>query len=623
MTGKVSITVHRSIVQVAPDSVGFEVNLAGAGFETRAPASAEAYDPQYHDLYYYWDTGDTDVWTAPENIMPERKTKQTAYGPFIRHMYARPGTYAVGVTVVEPATGHMATGSVQIVVQDPEVVYAGRGSIYVSTDPAESWDGVPSTAQRYTNLGSAQAALDSLTIPCRLLFKRGQAFVHEWTADNISTDVTFSHWGQGEKPIITMTDGRPKTPFRFRAQYPQISAGRHVEVRFDQLAFVGEWNPINGSGERGAAMLAYGNISFMFSSVDFKGYGNIFVQDDTSKDNPEQYTGFHIHFDNMNLTNYQSYAVLTGRQTHSNISFTGCKLAQNVLAPSALAGFQGGGSVRIGSTNKLYLAACDFFHNMGHAGGAYGTNPFTWASNRLTDYPFRDGFKMNIWGCTFEGGAELINFGTVHGQNTKIANGLIHYCVGVGDHTTNVGILIRYAGFTIRNNLIIMPDVPQRLGPTRAFVGFMPRTGREHDPTLDPRRNAPNKAYNNTFVGLRSFESNENWAYLAVRDFQMTQGSRSENNVLYLPRIDGGNADAPLDTRTRLPWSARNQGWRNGDTGYLDRSYAPEDHELMLYRPLEGSAALGDAINGTVAYDDFWGRKRDMAYPSRGAFEAT
>jgi len=591
MTGKVSITVHRSIVQVAPDSVGFEVDLAGAGFETRAPASAEAYDPQYHDLYYYWDTGDTDVWTAPENIVPERKTKQTAYGPFISS-----GTCMLGL---EPTRW---------------------GSSWLNQQRA-TW-----RLDQSKLSFKIQAALDSLTIPCRLLFKCGQAFVHEWTADNISTDITFSHWGQGDKPIITMTGGRPKIPFRFSVQYPQTSAGRNVEVRFDQLAFVGEWNPINGSGEQGAAMIAQGNISFMFSSVDFKGYGNIFVQNDTSKDTPEQYTGFHTHFDNMTLTDYQNYAVIMGRQTYSNVSFTGCKLAQNVLAPSALAGFQGGGSVRIGSANKLYLAACDFFHNMGHDQGG-NLNPFTWASNRLTDFPYRDGFKMNIWGCTFEGGAELINFGTVSEQNTKIANGLIQYCVGVGDHTTSAGIFIRYAGFTVRNNLIIMPDVPVRVNPTRAFVAFMPRRGNEHDSALDPQRNAPNKAYNNTFVGLRSSESNRNWVYLAVRDSQMTQSSLSENNVLYLPRIDGGNADAPadapLDTRTRLPWSARNQGWRNGDTGYLDRSYAPEDHELMLYRPLEGSAALGDAINGTVAYDDFWGRKRDMAYPSRGAFEAT
>ena len=617
------IVADRGILSAAPDSVGFTVDLSGTAFETPAPEGADDYDEQFHDLYYYWDTGDTSFWTAPESVMPEWKSKKTAYGPFIRHMYAKPGTYTVSVIVIEPSTATVETASLEIVVKDPDVVFAGANTICISTDPAETFTGAPTGSQRFTSYTQAQAALEALNAPGRLLFKRGQSFVNRWIMDNVKTDLAFGAWGAGAKPIITMTNGLPTNPFRLPTAYSE-TAGRAVEARFDNLSFVGEWNPIDGSGESGAAILASGNISLMFSDVDFKGYGNILVQDDSSRDNPIQYAGFHYHFDNMDLTDYKSYAILTGRQFSANTTFTGCKMAQNVLAPQALAGVQGGGSLRQGFARNLYIAGCDFFHNMGHGTGSFGSNPFTWASNRLIDHAGDDGAKVNICNTSFEGGAEGINFGSVSSENTKIINGLIHNCVVVGDHTTTSGMMLRYAGFTVRNNLMIMPGVPYRanIGVARAFIQFAPRTGSSHDVNTDPRRTSPNNAYNNTMVGLRTDDENGNWAYLAVRDFQMVPGSIDENNILYRPNQTNGSADAPLDTTTLLPWSPRNQGWRNGDTGVLDPSYAMDLSEFAFYRPITGSAALRSAT-GVVARDDMFGVERTAGKADRGAFQVS
>ena len=615
------IVADRGILSAAPDSVGFTVDLSGTSFATPAPNGADDYDEQFHDLYYYWDTGDTGSWTAPENVMPEWKSKQSAYGPFIRHMYTEPGTYTVSVIVIEPSTATVETATLEIVVNDPDVVFAGANTICISTDPSDTFTGAPAGSQRFTSYTQAQAALEALNAPGRLLFKRGQSFVNQWVMDNVKTDVAFGAWGAGDKPIITITNDSPTTQFRFRPAYPE-SAGRPVEVRFDNLSFVGAWNPIDGTGAGGAGIGGHGDISFMLSDLDFKGFTSIFNQDDDNSDNPPQYPGFHYHFDNVSLTDYRSYAILTGRQFSANTTFTGCKLAQNVLAPQALAGQEGGGSVRQGFARNLYIAGCDFFHNMGHDQSG-NLNPFTWASNRLIDYAGDDGASVNICNSSFEGGAEGINFGSRTGVSTKTINGLIHNCVVVGDHTTVYTIVLRYAGFTVRNNLLILPGTPIResMGVARGFVWFAPRTGNNHTAS-DPQRTSPNKAYNNTMVGLRTDDQNGRWAYLGVRDFQLVPGSVDENNMLYRPNQTNGSTYAPLNTTTLLPWSPRNQGWRNGDTGVLNTDYAVDPSALAFYRPVTGSSALRSAA-GVVARNDMLGVERTPGNADKGAFQVS
>ena len=328
----------------------------------------------------------------------------------------------------------------------------------------------------------------------------------------------------------------------------------------------------------------------------------------------------------MDLTDYQSYAILTGRQLSANTTFTGCKLAQNVLAPQALAGIQGGGSLRQGFARKLYIAGCDFFHNMGH-GDNGNLNPFTWASNRLIDHPGDDGASVNICNSSFEGGAEGINFGTIpyDGSSTKTINALIHNCVVVGDHTTGSSIEFRYAGLTVRNNLMILPDTPIREGinAAQAFVYIGPRGGRPHNDN-DPQRTSPNKVYNNTMVGLRGDDLQRPWlpGYLGVIDDQLVPGSVDENNILYRPNQTNGSTYAPLDTTALLPWSPRSQGWRNGETGFLDTDYALDPSELAFYRPMPGSPALRSAT-GEVAHDDMLGVERTPGRADKGAFQVS
>ena len=99
-------------------------------------------------------------------------------------------------------------------------------------------------------------------------------------------------------------------------------------------------------------------------------------------------------------------------------------------------------------------------------------------------------------------------------------------------------------------------------------------------------------------------------------------GSVDENNILYRPNQTNGSADGPINTAILVPWSPRNQGWRNGNTGVLDTDYAIDRSALAIYMPLPGSPAF-ESATGVVAYDDMFGRKRRPGKVDKGAFLAS
>ena len=57
--GAIVINIDRTTLQCAPDSVRFDVDLVGAGFDTPAPTVGQIYDARLHDLIFLWDFGDS------------------------------------------------------------------------------------------------------------------------------------------------------------------------------------------------------------------------------------------------------------------------------------------------------------------------------------------------------------------------------------------------------------------------------------------------------------------------------------------------------------------------------------------------------------------------------------
>ena len=116
----VTINVERSTAQLAGDGVWFTCDVSNM---TRG-AGAGTYDPRLHKLHYFWEfyVGDATPRTFGSflNIPTAWNNKRVSYVPKPSHIYDEPGTYTVGVTVVDEETGEIGTGEATVVVANPD-----------------------------------------------------------------------------------------------------------------------------------------------------------------------------------------------------------------------------------------------------------------------------------------------------------------------------------------------------------------------------------------------------------------------------------------------------------------------------------------------------------------------
>ena len=142
-TAEIAI-IRRSVLQVAPDALFFEVIVDG--FEAATPNAGQIYDSRFHDLYYFWDFDDPYDFQAPENLPRKHLNAGVAYGPWVSHTFRTPGSYRVSVFVIEPASGKTATASTDIVIGDPGAVFQARNTVFLS--PSGNFEYSPPRARR-------------------------------------------------------------------------------------------------------------------------------------------------------------------------------------------------------------------------------------------------------------------------------------------------------------------------------------------------------------------------------------------------------------------------------------------------------------------------------------------
>jgi hypothetical protein len=136
-------------------------------FDTLGTTSA-ATDRPFHELAYCWDFDDPDSGAFPTNGEPKNQAK----GPVAAHVFEKPGTYAVTVTARD-ATGRFSSRGVDIVVEDPELAFAGAATVCFAN--ANDFEGCPEGAQQVTT--SNMSALSEHIAPStRLLLRRGDVF---------------------------------------------------------------------------------------------------------------------------------------------------------------------------------------------------------------------------------------------------------------------------------------------------------------------------------------------------------------------------------------------------------------------------------------------------------------
>ncbi|MCD4771466.1 PKD domain-containing protein [archaeon] len=125
-------------------------------------------DKPFHHLDYTWDFGDDDsvIWAI------SGKKKNFAKGAMTAHVFEEAGTYNILLTVKD-ADGNIDTETVQVVVSDPEVVFAGTKTICFSNDL--DFTGCPNDAQQVTT-SDFVTAMSNVGTGRRLLFARGDTF---------------------------------------------------------------------------------------------------------------------------------------------------------------------------------------------------------------------------------------------------------------------------------------------------------------------------------------------------------------------------------------------------------------------------------------------------------------
>jgi PKD repeat protein len=109
-------------------------------FDATASTSSNPQAKPFFDMLYEWDFGDP----QSGNWATDGRSRNKAFGGVAAHVYERPGTYTVALTVTD-TNGAKQTATRTIVVDDPDLVWAGNTAC-VSSSGNFCW--MPS--RRYT-----------------------------------------------------------------------------------------------------------------------------------------------------------------------------------------------------------------------------------------------------------------------------------------------------------------------------------------------------------------------------------------------------------------------------------------------------------------------------------------
>ena len=172
MQAKITIA-QRARLNVAPEGFFFEAEVDG--FDATGPRGRAVYDDRFHDLYYFWNFDDPYTFKAPENLPPEHRNANIAYGPVAAHTFRRAGQYNVSVLVVEPSSGKFTTTKRTVTVGNPDVVFGGQNTIFVDT--TGTGKGAPAGALIVKALDRAVGMVQGNDqTPKRIMLRRGQSF---------------------------------------------------------------------------------------------------------------------------------------------------------------------------------------------------------------------------------------------------------------------------------------------------------------------------------------------------------------------------------------------------------------------------------------------------------------
>ncbi len=221
-------------------------------FDATATTSSLGGDKPFMDLLYEWDFGDPASGNWATNGLP----KNRAIGGVAAHVYERPGTYTVKLTVTD-RTGASSTATRTVVVQDPDQFWSSTTACVSATGNCA---GCPAGASTLTS-GDFTAAMQNRVAAGarRILFRRGETFVSNspWaTPGNLKTEALVSAFGTGTQPVVQISGSNTRAAIILSgSSVTQATSGgwRFVDFRIS--------SPVAGNPARGVS------TSFVFDDV--------------------------------------------------------------------------------------------------------------------------------------------------------------------------------------------------------------------------------------------------------------------------------------------------------------------------------------------------------------------
>lgn len=617
-SGQVSISVlRRSHHLLAPDAVFFRASVRDDSItEARAPTQ---YDPSFHKLRYEWSFGDPGaVSDKVRNLPLAHNDLDTAYGKEVAHVFHRPGNHEVTCTVHGPE-GLIGRDTFTVRVDDPGRVFAGAQTVLL--DPTGRGDPLLYPGARVVQSWEAAFAAPSPGTITRILLRRNTRFTRQST-QVLNRRVGSLHigaFGEGDPPVVQMLDDH----LAF-----DVVGNFDGDVVFQGIDFRGPWDSTRETGTAtngrriGGLRSAHGNSRMVLvDDCRFDGFSiTIWLSNDP--DNPDP--GLFV-IQNCAITNWGDYGLFAGPNMGAHIAVLGSRIAQT---PEAL---QGGGPkngtrndhgpVRITGTGHFHMDGCDLFSRNGwtRLEGVPADQPcLRWNTRAMP------GSIGMVTRTAMEGGYAITALRDADNRGTRFLSNLVmEKCLLVGTATTVAGILVQFTGQTVRNNIVVMPDVPSAAINWQSMIRG--HNGQNPEGQMDPT--APVEIYSNTFLQLRSpahqdTPMEEDWGMMDFAVFTY------ENNLFATPNMGAMSSGEPglelgggfLETVDGL-WTPRFEGLRYQPQQWeMDRRFATPSDPLRDLIARTGTPGADDAM-GTAALDDFFGQlRRDT--PDRGAIES-
>jgi PKD repeat protein len=169
---------------VATAGAGINLSLVPSRMTGAAPltvffdatGTADTLTPRpFHDVEYRWDFGDPGSGVWHNGSRAGVASRNTATGAIAAHLFETPGIYTVSLTALDGTNS--ASASVSIVVQDPEVVWAGTMTVCFST--SGDFTGAPAGARQVvaSSWGGTGTPPAYAAAGTRILLRRGETWV--------------------------------------------------------------------------------------------------------------------------------------------------------------------------------------------------------------------------------------------------------------------------------------------------------------------------------------------------------------------------------------------------------------------------------------------------------------